>query len=109
MDQPGAPKYDVATCMFAIHYFFVTEAGLKQFMRNVSLNLKIGEAASYVVEMLLLFFAAVCMTVTSASHSDKSVTQKHSGAQQSAVVNEVLHASVPGCGRLPLLFKSTDN
>lgn len=43
VDEPGAPKYDVATCMFAIHYFFVTEQGLKQFMRNVSLNLKMGE------------------------------------------------------------------
>ncbi|KAK9847375.1 hypothetical protein WJX84_002918 [Apatococcus fuscideae] len=42
MDEPGAPKYDIVSCMFAIHYFFVTEAGLKQFFRNVSLNLNTG-------------------------------------------------------------------
>ncbi|PSC71583.1 Golgi apparatus membrane ECHIDNA [Micractinium conductrix] len=35
-------QYDVVTCMFAIHYFFVTEAALKQFLHNVSINLKDG-------------------------------------------------------------------
>ena len=54
VDEPGAPQYDVATCMFAIHYFFVTEAGLKQFMRNVSLNLKTGKPASFSLGLLLL-------------------------------------------------------
>ena len=44
VDEPEkAPKYDAVTCMFAIHYFFVTPQALKQFLRNVSLNLKIGE------------------------------------------------------------------
>ncbi|KAL4442986.1 hypothetical protein ABPG77_008477 [Micractinium sp. CCAP 211/92] len=35
-------QYDVVTCMFAIHYFFVSEAALKQFLHNVSINLKDG-------------------------------------------------------------------
>ncbi|KAL4457714.1 hypothetical protein ABPG75_012579 [Micractinium tetrahymenae] len=35
-------QYDVVTCMFAIHYFFVSEAALKQFLHNVSINLKEG-------------------------------------------------------------------
>jgi mRNA (guanine-N7-)-methyltransferase len=37
-----ARQYDVVTCMFAIHYFFVTEQVLKQFLHNVSINLKEG-------------------------------------------------------------------
>ncbi len=35
-------QYDVVTCMFALHYFFVSEAALKQFLHNVSINLKDG-------------------------------------------------------------------
>lgn len=35
-------QYDVVTCMFAIHYFFENEKMLKQFMHNVSINLKQG-------------------------------------------------------------------
>ncbi|KAL4858009.1 mRNA cap guanine-N7 methyltransferase 1 [Chlorella vulgaris] len=35
-------QYDVVTCMFAIHYFFVAEKALKQFLHNVSINLKDG-------------------------------------------------------------------
>ena len=35
-------QYDVVTCMFALHYFFVSEAALKQFLRNVANNLKDG-------------------------------------------------------------------
>lgn len=34
--------YDAVTCMFAIHYFFVSEAALKQFLQNVVDNLKAG-------------------------------------------------------------------
>ncbi|MEW5310554.1 MAG: hypothetical protein WDW38_002342 [Sanguina aurantia] len=34
--------YDVVTCMFAMHYFFINEAALDQFLRNVSINLKNG-------------------------------------------------------------------
>ena len=34
--------YDAVTCMFAIHYFFVSEAALKQFLQNVASNLKDG-------------------------------------------------------------------
>lgn len=37
-----AQQYDVVTCMFALHYFFVSEAALKQFFHNVSINLKDG-------------------------------------------------------------------
>ena len=35
-------QYDAVTCMFALHYFFVTEQALKQFLHNVSINLKPG-------------------------------------------------------------------
>ena len=35
-------QYDVVTCMFALHYFFVSETALKQFFHNVSINLKEG-------------------------------------------------------------------
>ena len=47
-DQLGASEwrepqqYDAITCMFAIHYFFVSQAALHRFMENVSLNLKDG-------------------------------------------------------------------
>jgi len=34
--------YDVVTCMFALHYFFVSEQTLHTFMSNVALNLKPG-------------------------------------------------------------------
>lgn len=34
--------YDVVTCMFALHYFFVSEKALRQFLYNVSINLKEG-------------------------------------------------------------------
>ena len=48
-DQLGASEwrepwqYDAITCMFAIHYFFVSEAALHRFMENVSINLRDGE------------------------------------------------------------------
>ena len=48
-DQLGASEwresqqYDAVTCMFAIHYFFVSQAALHRFMKNVSINLKDGE------------------------------------------------------------------
>lgn len=42
-DQP----YDVVTCMFAMHYFFINEAALDQFLRNVSINLKNGEPSIF--------------------------------------------------------------
>jgi len=35
-------EYDVVTCMFALHYFFVSESALKQFLHNVSINLRPG-------------------------------------------------------------------
>lgn len=36
-------QYDAVTCMFAIHYFFVTERALDNFLHNVAINLKDGE------------------------------------------------------------------
>ena len=39
---PSTGQYDVVTCMFAIHYFFHTEATAHQFLRNVAHNLKPG-------------------------------------------------------------------
>jgi len=48
-DQLGASEwqepqqYNAITCMFAIHYFFVSPAALHRFMENVSINLKEGE------------------------------------------------------------------
>ena len=47
-DQLGASEwrepqqYDAITCMFAIHYFFVSQAALHRFIENVALNLKEG-------------------------------------------------------------------
>jgi len=38
----GANKFDVVTCMFAIHYFFESEERLNGFLNNVSTNLKKG-------------------------------------------------------------------
>ena len=35
-------KYDVVTCMFAIHYFFVSEESIKIFFKNVASALKPG-------------------------------------------------------------------
>eukprot|EP00879_Flechtneria_rotunda_P004748 GHRR01005017.1.p1 GENE.GHRR01005017.1~~GHRR01005017.1.p1 ORF type:complete len:690 (+),score=302.69 GHRR01005017.1:350-2419(+) len=35
-------QYDVATCMFALHYFFEKEAVLKTFMETVAANIKPG-------------------------------------------------------------------
>lgn len=35
-------QYDAVTCMFAIHYFFVSEAALRQLLENVVSNLKAG-------------------------------------------------------------------
>ena len=35
-------QYDAVTCMFAIHYFFVSEAALRQLLENVVNNLKAG-------------------------------------------------------------------
>ena len=48
-DQLGASErqepqqYNAITCMFAIHYFFVSPAALHRFMENVSINLEEGE------------------------------------------------------------------
>jgi len=36
----GASKFDAVTCMFAIHYFFLSEKTLNGFLNNVSSNLK---------------------------------------------------------------------
>jgi 2-polyprenyl-3-methyl-5-hydroxy-6-metoxy-1,4-benzoquinol methylase len=38
----GAAKFDVVTCMYAIHYFFESEEKLNGFLNNVSTNLKTG-------------------------------------------------------------------
>ena len=35
-------QYDVVTCMFAIHYFFVSEQAIKMFLKNVATALKPG-------------------------------------------------------------------
>lgn len=35
-------QYDVVGCMFALHYFFVTEAALHNLLHNVGVNLKEG-------------------------------------------------------------------
>lgn len=35
-------QYDAVTCMFALHYFFVSEKALKRFLQNVAINLKPG-------------------------------------------------------------------
>ena len=65
-DQLGASEwrepcqYDAVTCMFAIHYFFVSPAALHRFMENVSINLKEGEDAFVEVCLLTSFFP--CMT-----------------------------------------------
>eukprot|EP00884_Botryococcus_braunii_P022897 jgi/Botrbrau1/9291/Bobra.0111s0016.1 len=37
-----ARKYDAVTCMFAIHYFFVSEKAITMFLKNVSSNLREG-------------------------------------------------------------------
>ena len=39
--REGAP-FDAVTCMFAIHYFFVSERALDTFLRNVATNLREG-------------------------------------------------------------------
>ena len=44
---PSTGQYDVVTCMFAIHYFFHTEATAHQFLRNVAHNLKPGMSLMY--------------------------------------------------------------
>jgi len=36
----GANKFDVVTCMFAIHYFFESEGKLEGFLNNVATNIK---------------------------------------------------------------------
>ena len=41
-DLDFGEKFDVVTCMFAIHYFFVSEAAIKQFFRNVAAATKPG-------------------------------------------------------------------
>ncbi|EFJ48490.1 hypothetical protein VOLCADRAFT_90770 [Volvox carteri f. nagariensis] len=43
-DDPvaGPGSYGVVTCMFALHYFFVSEGSLRMFLRNVSANLRYG-------------------------------------------------------------------
>jgi hypothetical protein len=35
-------QFDAVTCMFAIHYFFVSERALDAFLHNVAINLKDG-------------------------------------------------------------------
>ncbi|GLI69578.1 hypothetical protein VaNZ11_014236 [Volvox africanus] len=41
-EKAGPGSYGVVTCMFALHYFFVSEASLLFFLRNVSANLRHG-------------------------------------------------------------------
>ncbi|KXZ53479.1 hypothetical protein GPECTOR_7g929 [Gonium pectorale] len=38
----GPSAYGVVSCMFALHYFFVTEASLRTFLGNVASNLRQG-------------------------------------------------------------------
>lgn len=39
-------QYDVATCMFALHYFFDKESSLKALLETVAASLKPGAAGS---------------------------------------------------------------
>lgn len=39
---PPAKPFDVVTCMFALHYFFVSEKALQMFLSNVAKSLKTG-------------------------------------------------------------------
>ncbi|KAG2494851.1 hypothetical protein HYH03_007091 [Edaphochlamys debaryana] len=41
-DQAGPGSYGVCTCMFALHYFFISEDSLRMFLTNVSNNLRQG-------------------------------------------------------------------
>ncbi|GFR40878.1 hypothetical protein Agub_g1529, partial [Astrephomene gubernaculifera] len=43
-EDPGAgpASYGVVTCMFALHYFFVSESSLRMFLHNVASNLRTG-------------------------------------------------------------------
>ncbi|GIL74979.1 hypothetical protein Vretifemale_4828, partial [Volvox reticuliferus] len=41
-EKAGPASYGVVTCMFALHYFFASEASLKTFLHNVSANLRHG-------------------------------------------------------------------
>ncbi|GIL47958.1 hypothetical protein Vafri_4684 [Volvox africanus] len=41
-EKAGPGSYGVVTCMFALHYFFVSEASLQIFLHNVSANLRHG-------------------------------------------------------------------
>jgi mRNA (guanine-N7-)-methyltransferase len=47
-------QYDAVTCMFAIHYFFVSEAALRQLLENVVSNLKAGMPFQNLLKPLLL-------------------------------------------------------
>jgi hypothetical protein len=40
--QEENQKYDVVTCMFAIHYFFLGKEMLSTFLENVAVNVKEG-------------------------------------------------------------------
>ena len=42
LDGDRREQFDAVTCMFALHYFFVSEKALKRFLRNVAINLKPG-------------------------------------------------------------------
>lgn len=55
-------KYDAVTCMFAIHYFFVSRAAITIFLSNVANNLKDGgsfQPVPYVYAILALVFAGM--------------------------------------------------
>ena len=51
--QEEEQKYDVVTCMFALHYFFETKDMLSTFFQNVALNLKEGGSAASVQSIAL--------------------------------------------------------
>jgi len=38
-------EFDAVTCMFALHYFFVSEQALRMLLANVARNLKPGARA----------------------------------------------------------------
>ena len=48
--REGTP-FDAITCMFAIHYFFVSERALDTFLGNVVANLKEGAEYSLFLEI----------------------------------------------------------
>ena len=71
----GEGPYDVVTCMFALHYFFESEARLRMFLRNVSYNLAPG--ASVCVSVCVCVFVCMCVFVLVCLRCTTSLSQRH--------------------------------